>query len=240
VVIDGWAGWFRFDIGFEAGTDLQARVGAQIGRLKTDVGAQAGVDSIDVDTGLWSARINFDRLDAASFPSTGGYSAVRVDLSRPGLGATDSYELLDWIGIKPWTWGGNTLLGAAELGTDFGGGLPVYDQFRLGGPQRLSGLDRNQLRGDKKALVNLRLYRTLVDLAAPGRGAIYGGASAELGAVLPSDTAWSLDRLVPSMSVFMGADTVIGPFYLGWGWAEAGNHTLYLTLGHLQRFTRHF
>jgi NTE family protein len=60
---------------------------------------------------------------------------------------------------------------------------------------------------------------------------VYAGASAELGRVsdrfggLPSGgTAWS-------GSVFLGADTFLGPAFFGFGMGGSGNWSLYLLLG---------
>ena len=41
----------------------------------------------------------------------------------------------------------------------------------------------------------------------------------------------SADSAIISGSVFLGADTPIGPFYTGYGYAEGGNSSLFLFLG---------
>jgi NTE family protein len=238
VVVDGWAGWGRLDLGFEAGNNLQARAGAFAGKLKTELNGAADADLLDVDLGMWSLGVIYDGLDVTSFPSRGGYTSLYLDMSRPGLGATDRYDRLDWSGAKPLSWGRNTLLGSAEFGSDLGGGLPPYDKFHLGGPNRLSGYRLNQLRGDQKLLLKLRYYRRIFDLTGPIGEGIYAGVGAGAGAVLESGDTWTVDSLIPSASVFLGAETMIGPFNLGWGWAEVGHQTFYLTLGHIHRFDR--
>ena len=43
----------------------------------------------------------------------------------------------------------------------------------------------------------------------------------------------TLDSLIPAGSVFVGVDTLLGPFYLGAGYAEGGNTSLYMQLGKL-------
>ncbi len=60
---------------------------------------------------------------------------------------------------------------------------------------------------------------------------VYVGGSAEVGRMtdrfdgLPSaGTLWS-------GSVFLGADTFAGPAYLGFGFGQAGNWSLYMLLG---------
>jgi NTE family protein len=34
-----------------------------------------------------------------------------------------------------------------------------------------------------------------------------------------------------SLGLFFRADTILGPLYLGYGWAQAGNSSFYLFLG---------
>ena len=41
------------------------------------------------------------------------------------------------------------------------------------------------------------------------------------------------DSLIPAGSLFLGVDTFLGPFYLGAGYAESGNASLYMRLGKL-------
>ena len=59
----------------------------------------------------------------------------------------------------------------------------------------------------------------------------YAGGSLEFGNVWDerSDIDW--DSLRFGGSLFVGADTIIGPLYLGYGQADSGNGALYLFLG---------
>jgi NTE family protein len=67
-----------------------------------------------------------------------------------------------------------------------------------------------------------------------GQG-VFVGAGAEAGNALPSGHEWQLDDLLVSGTVLAGLDTMPGPLYLGWGYAEGGRNTFYLTLGHVRR-----
>jgi NTE family protein len=68
----------------------------------------------------------------------------------------------------------------------------------------------------------------LPDLFGSG---IYLGASLEAGRMSNPFAVASTNGTVLSGSVFLGADTFIGPAYLGMGFGEKGRFTLYMMIG---------
>ena len=117
-------------------------------------------------------------------------------------------------------------------GTDLGSGLPPYDSFVLGGPFRLSGYRINQFSGKNSAYGRLSYYNQVLRLPSLLGSGVYLGATAEVGRVggmytqggAPTGTLWS-------GSIYIGAETFLGPAYLGVATAGAGNNTLYLLVG---------
>ena len=59
----------------------------------------------------------------------------------------------------------------------------------------------------------------------------YVGATLESGNVWQNKDDIKFDTLIMAGSLFLGVDTVIGPFYLGYGRAEGGKDSYYLYLG---------
>ena len=59
----------------------------------------------------------------------------------------------------------------------------------------------------------------------------YGGLSLELGKVGDPLVSGSPEGLLKSGSLFIGADTPVGPAYLGYGRAGDGNQSFYFFLG---------
>ncbi len=64
----------------------------------------------------------------------------------------------------------------------------------------------------------------------------YLGASLELGNAWRSSDAIGLDNTIMAGSLFLGADTLLGPVYLAYGHAEGGHQAVYLFLGSPWRF----
>jgi NTE family protein len=63
---------------------------------------------------------------------------------------------------------------------------------------------------------------------------MYAGFSLEAGAVYGPLDPVSWASLRRAGSIYAGADTVVGPVYLGVGFAEGGRRSVYLIIG--QRF----
>ena len=62
---------------------------------------------------------------------------------------------------------------------------------------------------------------------------VYAGFSAEAGNVWDTAKERSLDDLTAAGSIFIGLETIIGPFYLAYGMAEKGQSAFYFYLGHI-------
>jgi NTE family protein len=109
--------------------------------------------------------------------------------------------------------------------------MPAYEAFTLGGPLRLSGYRINQFSGREYAFGRLMYYNRFFPMPDILGSGVYAGASAEVawitkdfGNVPPHGTLWS-------GSAFLGADTVLGPAFLGVGYGGGGNWSVYLLLG---------
>jgi NTE family protein len=53
----------------------------------------------------------------------------------------------------------------------------------------------------------------------------------EIGNVYQEQEPVSLETLRTAGSIFVGADTVIGPAFVGWGISEGGRRRIYLSIG---------
>jgi NTE family protein len=108
----------------------------------------------------------------------------------------------------------------------------VIADFNLGGFLQLSGLRTNQLSGNYVGFARGVYYHQIATLPIVGR-AIYVGGSLEAGNVWSNSSDISSRDLLGAGSVFLAADTWLGPFYVAWGITTNGQRSFYLYLGRL-------
>ena len=131
------------------------------------------------------------------------------------------------------SWGSHSLLGAFDFATQVDDVLGAQNLLSTGGLFRLSGFQRDELSGRHTAVARAIYYRQVA--SNPLRGLL--DASLYLGASLEMGNAWqfsgdiSFSNSLLAGSVFVGADTFIGPVYLAGGLAEGGHSALYLFVG---------
>jgi len=108
--------------------------------------------------------------------------------------------------------------------------LLVVDQFTLGGFQQLSGYRPDQLSGNAVLFGRLNWYMRLANSPVFARG-FYVGASLEAGNAWTERSEMSLAHLRGGGSVYLGADTGLGPMYLGITYAPRGELGVALFIG---------
>ncbi len=223
----GQAGEFRFGY-----ARALSKIGRRLGSLDDVPGT--------IERGWAHADFTVDMLDAQSFATRGYYGRASVVASREEFGADDNYTRLESEFYKPLTFGKNTLVPRVRAGLKLGGGdIPIYDRFQLGGFLQLSGLARGDLYDQNALFAELIYYRKIVDLSpAIGRG-IYLGASIEAGEVAADVGDFTSGDIIYGGSVFLGADTLIGPVHLGVGLSEGGESAVYLQFGPVFRAGQH-
>jgi len=191
-----------------------------------DVGVGTGLQDFDYSIGELRVGGAYDTLDSIYFPREGLFGSAIWVASRESLGADDDFDqyLFNVSGAK--SWGGHTLLSSIRFETTDDNDAPIQSRFRTGGFLRLSGLQQNELSGQHVASVYLGYMYRMTDRLVP----TYVGASFETGNVWEESSDIMDDNLLAG-SVFVGADTVLGPLYVAYGHAEGGDDALYLFLG---------
>ena len=216
------------DVGTTIGQDMEIRAGLYLGNVNFDVdtGANLLPQGNQADSGA-RVLLFYDTMDG-SYVATAG-QRIQVDARRP---LTDlQYTRLDASWSGGWSSGKDTLLASLRGGTSFDDAMPYYDQFPLGGFLKLSGYRNEQFRGNQYAFGRLVYYHELAELQPPlGRG-VYVGGSLEAGRLWDVNTDFAPEKNRYGASVFLSADTFLGPFYFGWGVAATGDNSFYLLLG---------
>lgn len=219
--------------GRQFGTWGEARLGYQRVTGNMDVSVGAPLPDRDFERGEAYLRLTSDKLDSLFFPTKGHYALAEYRISREGLGADSDFEQANLELGNAGTWGRNVLIGRLSLHTTPNDDAPVQNLYRLGGFLKLSGYEQDQLSGQHSALASMTYMRKINDFPM-FQG--YFGASLEYGNVWQDASDISLGSGLFAGSVFVGADTPVGPIYLGYGRNEENDQSLYLFLGPLFSF----
>lgn len=229
-----------------AGLDAGVRLG-QFGELRlgytggfSRIGRALGLPP-DVagwhDRGELRAALTIDTLDRTNFPTRGLFANAVAIRSREEFGADQNYSRVEGQLYTPITFGKNTVVPRILAGLSLSGNdLPYYDRASLGGFLHLSGYSRGSLYDQNAALAELIYYRELMELPAALGGGIYAGLSVEVGQIW--DDKFDAGDLKYGGSIFLGADTIIGPLYLGVGGAKGSEGAIYLQLNPVLRGER--
>lgn len=195
----------------------------------------------DIDPAIWRQRwrdngLRFslvsDQLDYANFP-TSGYrlrgeliGGRRLVSGQP----SSSFVKMDLTATGAITWGRDTLNLGFRAARASRLAIGSIDEFSLGGFQQLSGFRIGQVSGNMLAFGRLTYYHRL-PWNSPLTRALFVGGSLEAGNawLRRRDASWN-DLLV-GRSLFVGADTALGPLYLSVVSAPRGYTGLYLFLG---------
>ncbi|HEY1771715.1 MAG TPA: patatin-like phospholipase family protein [Gammaproteobacteria bacterium] len=175
---------------------------------------------------------SFDTFDNGNFPASGSYALVTGFFPRHSVGGDITYSKLDATVGHAFDLNTGSLLLLAEGGSDFGTGLPLYDQFQLGGFLSLAGERQGQLRGDRIFDAHA-VYAWRAGSLPTGLGRNW-----YLGFGMDAGNVWGDTNLEPGDNgmkyggtLLLGADTLAGPLYFGIGVGSAGNRTFFLYLG---------
>ena len=195
----------------------------------------SGVNFLPSQTGNasgWHASLEIDRLDRPAF-SRAGYR-VRTDVlsTSRGLGADLAYTAGTVRLQTAKSFGSHTIAAEAKVGVAFGSNAPIFDSYRLGGPLRLSGYRVDQFTGRDGAYGRLQYYNQIMRLPSILGSGVYVGGSIEAGRVNTLILTGGDSGALWSGSLFLGADTFIGPAYLGIARTSTSRNAVYLLFGY--------
>ena len=199
------------------------------GERKIRIGDPSAPDQ-DFDIGELSAVLEVDRLDDLYLPSKGHLLSATYRVNRTELGASRDYDQALMAAIIAATRGKYTFTFAADYRTTTRGQAPAERRFRAGGLFNLSGFKFNQLSGQHYGRLVGQARRKLWDV---GVAEVFIGTSLEYGNVWESRNDIDFGDGLFAGSLYLGANTFVGPVFLGYGRAEGGTDSFYLYVGAL-------
>ncbi len=177
-------------------------------------------------------KLTHDTLDNTSFPNSGFFSNASLSVNRESLGADLDYEQLRFQIGGAGTFGRYTIFSRAVIDT-------ILDEFAVedlqanvlffrGGFLELSGTVRNELFGQHFGLIETAFYRRLGDISLLP---MYTGFSLEVGNAWLESSDINSENLRIAGSLFVGAETFLGPIYIAIGATDKGETAFYFNIG---------
>ena len=180
-----------------------------------------------------TASFRIDTEDSVVFPRSGADVRILYTVSSETLGAETEFERIWGSASYAQSFGKFTIVPFVEYGDNLEPAESFFDLFFIGGFGRLSGLGEKELFGERVFLARLLAYRRLVNFDVVGMQVlIYAGGSIETGNAYFEDEPLTWDSLQNAWSLFIGADTFIGPVFIGYGHSEGGRDRVYFSIGH--------
>ena len=215
------------------GNSGEIRVGTVFGSGTTQSNIGSPYPSTTFDVGGIKASASYDTLDNVYYPQRGLTASVGWIGLRDSMGATTDLDVVEGTFGRPMSWGANTLVASLKIQTQLKEVTGVENLLSTGGLFNLSGFRRDELSGRHTAVGRLIYYRRI--RSNPIRGlldaSLYVGGSVELGNAWQNSSEVKLSNSLFAGSLFLGADTFVGPIYLAAGLAEGGHSAMYLFIG---------
>ena len=186
----------------------------------------------DIRAIFLEGALNIDTLDSLFFPRRGVVSAMWYRHALPEDSDQPDFDQFYAEGGIPLNWGPWTCTPYLELGGRIGENeIPMQYQFPLGGFLNMSGYTQGELSGQYVGFGALYFYRKIGNIA-PGIGRTFNaGCSIESGNTWQDSSDIAADDLKLAGSIFIGADTFLGPCFLSFGMSENNHRAVYIYLG---------
>ena len=220
------------DAGASFGIWGEARIGALWRRVsaKVDIGSSLLPDVSEDSSGI-RGKFFLDQLDHPWFPRRGYYLDASFYVADQALGSDRDYKKAQVEAIGAASWGSHAFVATVRGGTNLNTDMAPYDTFTLGGPLNLSGYRIDQFSGERVAFARILYFNHAVKLPKLLGSGVYAGGSLEAGQVKDQLNGAPDTGTLVSASVFLAADSFLGPAYFGFGVGQSGRMNVYLVLG---------
>ncbi len=202
------------------------------GKFKGRIGFPENI-SIPFDDTSFVAEFLIDTVDNVQFPHSGMLLTTSYVNSTSWLGGDSNFDTYQIGGYHPFSWGRNTL-GLIYVAATVNNELPnEVGIFSLGGFTNMTAYRPGQLSGNHGGTAGLMYYYRFGGLRLLTQTPFYIGGLLEVGNAWNQRSDVSFHDLHNSASIFLGADTFLGPIYLGYGVGDDGNSAAFLYIGQL-------
>ena len=224
------------EVGWNPNSHWRLSAGVERGHeeARFQIGGQ-GAEAPSGNVGLARGRLQYDTLDSVTFPTRG----LRLDLSTEvysdDLGSLESADVTRLAMDGAFGGGRSHVLLGVQLASSHGGENTIGVVSKLGGLANLSGYLADEVLGNQVALARVIYYRKISNDSQILGLPLFAGASLERGGFWDHRDDVDSDDLITAGSLFLGADTILGPVFFGYGRADTGVDSFYLRIGTLLR-----
>lgn len=176
-------------------------------------------------------NFEWDTLDNLYFPHHGFKGNIIFSSNDELYGGDNSFKQLILGNLAAFTLGKHSLVLLTQYNRTLDEAADFANKFTLGGLFKLTGLANNELFGNNSGLISAIYFYQIKKLdIIPNRPLpLYIGTSFEAGKVW-GETNLSNNRFEESVSIFAGADTILGPIYLAIAATDSGRKAAHLVL----------
>jgi NTE family protein len=220
-------------LGREFGNWGELRFGVLRGTSEPELetGDPAAIPLEDFDRGEAFTRFTVDTLDSIYFPTGGNFLRAQWVASKLDLDATSEFDQFTGDFLTARTFGRHALVFGVRYGSTTDGIAPPSSLFEMGGFWDLSGFAQDELSGQNVGGLLASYYRRIGNLGR--RLPLYAGITLEKGNTWQTRDEISLDNSLNAGSLWLGADTPIGPLYVAYGRAEGDRDSFYIVIGNV-------
>ncbi|MBL4853217.1 MAG: patatin-like phospholipase family protein [Robiginitomaculum sp.] len=190
-----------------------------------------GIDALTVDDSFLMARASVDTLDSLAFPTSGSLIIAEYQVHDTFLGGDTQFNQTTINAFKPFTKGRHTFGVGTRLSGAEGRDANLIGTSNLGGFLALSGFSQDELSGQYAAMAFGTYYYRLNRQATLFDFPLYIGGSLEAGNVYQSFDTINLGDAIYASSIFAGMKSPLGPVFVGIGYNDEGNTSLYFSIG---------
>ncbi|VAW55589.1 putative patatin-like phospholipase [hydrothermal vent metagenome] len=212
-------------------TELSLGLSYNDGKINAVTGPEIDGDSSFIES-YYTVKLFHDSLDNLSFPNSGLFGTISYRDNRKTLGADNDFRQMKFEFGGAGTFGRYTIFSRALFETTLDNvsldNKPANELLFRGGYLELSGTVRNELFGQHFGLIEAVFYRRLGDITF---FPIYTGFSLEAGNAWLEASDINTENIRLAGSVFIGADTFLGPIYIAIGATDKGESAFYLNIG---------
>jgi NTE family protein len=211
-------------------TDAQLSLGYQRSWFDANTVTGTSFPEFKGRAGEVYANLIIDRLDNWDFPRRGTFVRADLSVADDTLGADSDYEKALFEVQRAFGRDKHSLSVLLRHGNALGSDLPLFDAFELGGFQNLSGFANRQILANRITFGRV-VYGYQIGASGVLARGLYLGGSLEAADVSERLNGIGTKGALVAGSLFIAADTALGPFYVGAGLGEGGEQTLYIFLG---------